>query len=300
MAPSNRPAKRSASKSRPGRLHGAMTCEAAFRGISSGCLGDVAACHQATCAGVPAALHQMRIALTRLRTAIAFFSPMVADQEWTRLKSELKWLNGYLGATRDLDVAIESLQRVGAGSVRAFRTARSESQRRLKRALASDRYRRWFKAMTALVEDGPWSAENDPRSARWHAIPISGYHAHKLARWHDKLASKSHGLQGMGRRKLHRLRLTSKRLRYAIEFSEGALPEADFARWRSVVKQLRKGQGILGEFNDARIRWSLIADLERSTGKSTTPDREQLKQLDRKKAARLLRRAAIVYRKIAR
>ena len=29
------------------------------------------------------------------------------------------------------------------------------------------------------------------------------------------------------------------------------------------------------------------------------PDREQLKQLDRKKAARLLRRAAIVYRKIA-
>jgi len=204
----------------------------------------------------------MRIALTRLRTAIAFFSPMVADQEWARLKPELKWLNGYLGATRDLDVAIESLQRVGAGSVRAFRTARSESQRRLKRALTSDRYRRWFKAMIAWVEDGPWSAENDPRSARWHAIPISGYHAHKLARWHDKLASKSHGLQGMGRRKLHRLRLTSKRLRYAIEFSEGALPEADFARWRSVVKQLRKGQGILGEFNDARIRWSVLTAVQ--------------------------------------
>jgi hypothetical protein len=62
---------------------------------------------------------------------------------------------------------------------------------------------------------------------------------------------------------------------------------------------LRKGQRILGEFNDTEIRWSLIADLERSTGKSPTPDREQLKQLDRKKAARLLRRAAIVYRKTA-
>ena len=298
MALTDRPAKRSASKSRPGRLHGAMTCETAFRGIASGCLGDVAACHQATCAGVPAALHQMRIALTRLRTAIAFFSPMVADAEWTRLKSELKWLNGYLGATRDLDVAIETLQRVGACSVRAFRTARDESQRRMKRALASDRYRRWFKAMTAWVEDGPWSAETDPRSARRRAMPISTYHAHKLARWHDKLTSKSHGLQGMGKRKLHRLRLASKRLRYAIEFSEGALPEADFARWRSAVKQLRKGQKILGEFNDAKIRWSLIADLDRSTG-SPMPDREQLKQLDRKKAARLLRRAAIVYRKIA-
>jgi CHAD domain-containing protein len=276
-----------------------MTCETAFRGIASGCLGDLAACHRATSAGVPAALHQMRIALTRLRTAIAFFSPMVADAEWTRLKSELKWLNGYLGPTRDLDVAIETLQREGAGSVHAFRTARGESQRRMKRALASDRYRRWFKAMTAWVQDGPWSAETDPRSARRRAMPISAYHARKLARWLDKLTSKSHGLQGMGKRKLHRLRLASKRLRYAIEFSEGALPEADFARWRSVVKQLRKGQRILGEFNDTKIRWSLIADLERSTGKSPTPDREQLKQLDRKKAARLLRRAAIVYRKTA-
>ena len=153
--------------------------------------------------------------------------------------------------------------------------------------------------MTAWVQDGPWSAETDPRSARRRAMPISAYHARKLARWLDKLTSKSHGLQGMGKRKLHRLRLASKRLRYAIEFSEGALPEADFARWRSVVKQLRKGQRILGEFNDTKIRWSLIADLERSTGKSPTPDREQLKQLDRKKAARLLRRAAIVYRKTA-
>jgi CHAD domain-containing protein len=299
MAASNRPAKRTASESRQGRLHGAMTCETAFRSIASGCLGDVAACHQATCAGVPAALHQMRIALTRLRTAIAFFSPMVTDQEWTPLKSELKWLNGYLGATRDVDVAIETLQRVGAGSLCAFRTARSESQRRLQRALASDRYRRWFKAMTAWVEGGPWSAETDPRSARRRTTPISVYHARKLARWHDKLSRKSRGLQGMGKRKLHQLRIASKRLRYSIEFSEGVLDEADSARWHSVVKQLRMGQKILGELNDARIRWSLITDLERSTGRSLGPDLERLKQLDRKKAARLLRRAAIVYRKIA-
>jgi len=276
-----------------------MTCEAAFQSIASGCLGDVATCHQATRAGAPSALHQMRIALTRLGTAIAFFSPMVADAEWTRLKSELKWLNGYLGATRDLDVAIEGLQRVGAGGVPAFRTARNESQRRLKRVLASDRYRQWFKAMTAWVEHGPWSAETDPRSARRRAMPVSAYHARTLERWHDKLARKSHGLQGMGKRKLHQLRIISKRLRYAIEFSEGVLAEADAARWRSVVKQLRKGQKILGEFNDAGIRWSLIADLDRSTAKSRIADREQLKRHDRKKTARLLRRAAVVYRKIA-
>jgi CHAD domain-containing protein len=300
MAPSDSPAKRSASKSRRGRLHGAMTCEAAFRRIALGCLGEVAACHQATCAGTPAALHQMRIALTRLRAAVAFFSQMVADAEWTRLKSELKWLSGYLGATRDLDVAIEALQRTGRITVlRAFRTARTESLRRLQRVLGSDRYRRWFAAMSEWVEHGPWSAGTDPRSARRRATPTSIYHAHKLARWHEKLTKKSRGLQGMGKRKLHRLRIASKRLRYAIEFSEGVLAEADFARWQAVVKQLRKGQKILGELNDAEIRWSLIGDLERSTGRTLAPDRGQMKQLDRKRAGRLLRRAAIVYHKIA-
>ncbi len=58
------------------------------------------------------ALHQMRIALTRLRTAISFFSPMVTDSQQTRIRDELKWLNAHLGAARDLDVAIERLRAI--------------------------------------------------------------------------------------------------------------------------------------------------------------------------------------------
>ena len=64
----------------------------------------------------------MRIALTRLRTAILFFSPMVDDPERTRIRDELKWLNAQLGSVRDLDVAIERLKAAGkhgaAGNVR--------------------------------------------------------------------------------------------------------------------------------------------------------------------------------------
>src|SRR6266702_2373093 len=94
------------------RLGPATPCAMAFRLIASGCLDDVAACHTATCAGDATALHQMRVALTRLRSAIAFFSPIVKDAAWTQLRSEWKWLNGYLGATRDLDDRSEE-RRVG-------------------------------------------------------------------------------------------------------------------------------------------------------------------------------------------
>jgi CHAD domain-containing protein len=287
------------SRSRPRRLDRTATCETAFCRVGLRCLGEVAANHAATCTGDPTALHQTRVALTRLRAAVAFYTPMVGDAEWSRLKAELKWLNSYLGAARDLDVAIETLTQTGLGGVRALKAERRASQERLKQALESDRYRRWFDGMTDWIERGPWTAQQDPRASRRRALAAGTYHARKLARWHDKLTRKSRGLQGMGKRKLHRLRLAGKRLRYAIEFSDGVFPKDEFSRWRDIVKQLRKGQKILGELNDAEIRQSLIAGLARSNGSASVPDEKQMKEFDRKRARRLLRRAAVVYRKIA-
>ena len=52
----------------------------------------------------------MRVALTRLRTAISFFSPMVADSQRKQISAELKWLRAELGAVRYLDVAIGRLE----------------------------------------------------------------------------------------------------------------------------------------------------------------------------------------------
>src|SRR6266702_484136 len=192
------------------RLGPATPCAIAFRLIASGCLDDVTACHRATCAGDATALHQTRVALTRLRSAIAFFSPMVMDTAWTQLRSEWKWLNGNLGATRDLDVAIENSR--GTPQQRVFKAARVESQRRLQRALRSNRYRQWFAAMSGWVANGAWSITPDRREVRLRAAPASAFHAQQLARWHEKLTERSRGLQGMGKNKRHRLRLASKRL----------------------------------------------------------------------------------------
>src|SRR3981189_2753104 len=63
------------------RLHAGMACDTVFRMVAGRNLRDLTAYHQATCAGDPTALHHMRIALTRLRTAILFFSPVSADPE---------------------------------------------------------------------------------------------------------------------------------------------------------------------------------------------------------------------------
>ena len=163
---------------RPRHLSQAMRCETAFRLILSECLEEVATNHEALSSGDPAALHQTRIALTRLKAAVAFYGPMVADSEWTRLKSELKWLSAHLGATRDLDVAIANSK--GLPEERMLQTARTDAFDALKEALQSDRYWRWFDGMWDWVGSGPWTTRQNRRAWQRRAVPVAGCHARRL------------------------------------------------------------------------------------------------------------------------
>src|SRR6185369_11034135 len=60
-------------------LNPATPCNIAFRIVASRHLARLTENHAATCDGDEDALHQMRVALTHLRTCILFFSPMVED-----------------------------------------------------------------------------------------------------------------------------------------------------------------------------------------------------------------------------
>src|SRR5439155_393447 len=67
---------------------------AAFRSIALDCTARIAAHHSSACAGDAEAVHQIRVAITRLRAAVSFFAPMTVDSEWSRLKKEIAWLHG--------------------------------------------------------------------------------------------------------------------------------------------------------------------------------------------------------------
>jgi hypothetical protein len=56
------------------RLNPMMSCDTAFRVIARRYLNELMSNHDATSRGDATALHQMRVALTRLRTVV-FFSP---------------------------------------------------------------------------------------------------------------------------------------------------------------------------------------------------------------------------------
>jgi CHAD domain-containing protein len=277
------------------RLNARMECDTAFRVVARRYLRDLTAHHGATCDGDATALHEMRIALTHLRTAMLFFSPMVADTESPQVAGELKWLNAQLGAVRDLDVAIDRLRKINRRKSPdiSWSARRARSHRQLARTLQSSRYRQLIKSTSDWIESGPWSVKSEKRSTRQRARPIAKYGADKLARWQKKLLKQSRELADMGTRKRHRLRLLNKRLSYSIASLEDLLADKRFSGQRAALKHLRRAQKSLGQLNDDTNGQALAAALQRDGVLTTLPFTGP------KREKRLLRAAAAAYRKLA-
>jgi CHAD domain-containing protein len=279
------------------RLGPTMTSERAFRSIARHCLDDLTSCQHKTSRGDFEALHQMRVSVTRLRAAVTFFSSMTSDPEWERLEREFKWLNSRLGAARDLDVIVKNSAKAGhhpagvAPYSRALDKQWIDSHLRLAKALQSKRYRRLTTSAAAWIENGPWSMRDDERSKRRRLARISAYSAGVLGRWHKQICKRGRKLRELKADKRHRLRIRTKKLRYAVEWFGGLLPSQSPDWHRAMLKQLRKAQTCLGELNDMETARALA----RSSGKSV-PAHGPL--FDAKREKRLMLAAEAAYQKL--
>jgi CHAD domain-containing protein len=276
-----------------------MPCDTAFRIVARRYLANLTANQEGTCKGDPEALHQMRVALTHLRAAILFFSPMVNDSACAQIRNELKWLNSQLGPLRDLDVTIERIMAINPKRpeaiphFQAWRDKRAEGQRELIRSLQSARYRRLIEHISRWIESGPWSTQRGKRVAEKRGSPIGPYSADRLAQWEERLLKKRHKLRDMGPKKRHRLRLLNKKLNYSIESVAELFADKRLSRQRDAIRYLRKAQKSLGQLNDDVRGRALMLELRREGIK--TP----MQLLGPKGEKRLLRTAEAAYRKLA-
>jgi CHAD domain-containing protein len=280
------------------RLNSAMACDTAFRIVARRHLEALKANHASTCKGEPEALHQMRVALTHLRTAILFFSPMVHDTVRDEVRDELKWLNGELGAVRDLDVAVgrvealDDKQPQAATALASWNEKRDEGHQLLARMLNSVRYRWLIDQTSGWIENGPWSTKKGKQAVRERASPIGPYSAARLEEWEHKLLKRSRKLRKMGTKKRHRLRLFNKKLTYSIDSLEDLFTAKTFSKQKTALKHLSKAQRSLGRLNDGAKGNQLAAELEQK-GVQT-----QLQFLKPKRKKRLLKKASKAYRKL--
>jgi CHAD domain-containing protein len=275
-----------------------MACDTAFRIIARRHLDAVIAEHEGTCNGDPDALHRIRIALTRLRTAIRFFSPMVDDAIRPEVWTGLKWLHGQLGMVRDLDVVIERITAASAedlasiAQLQVWNDKRAESHRLLTRALRSARYRRLAEQTASWIESGPWSTKRSKEAIRLRSTPLGEHAAHQLAQWEKKLLKKAYKLADLSVQKRHRVRLLNKRMTYSVESLEDLFADNSLAEHKAALKRLRRAQRSLGQLNDdARSRALTKPVLDGGAEAS-------FHFLGRKQKTKLLRKATTAYKKL--
>jgi CHAD domain-containing protein/uncharacterized protein YjbK len=203
-------------------------------------------------------LHAMRVATRRMRAAWRVFGSAYRQGRGQRMRGHLKEVAGRLGAVRDLDVLIEGLrgyqaalpagERAGISPlIAAWEAERDDARILLLRDLDSVAYRQWVTAyshfvvteglgaLPQLTPTSPLRVREMAGSRIWAAYEdVRAYEA--TLRWAD-LAT------------LHQLRITAKRLRYAIEFFREALgPDAASAIARTVALQDH-----LGALHDAEV-----------------------------------------------
>ncbi|MCK1358969.1 CHAD domain-containing protein [Bradyrhizobium sp. 199] len=282
----------------PACLSAGMACDTAFRIIARRHLDAVLTQHDGTCRGEPDALHQIRIALTHLRTAIRFFSPMVDDALRPNVWAELKWLNGQLGMVRDLDVAIERVVAESSdelaviAELQHWDEKRAESHRLLARTLQSARYRRLVEQTSTWIEGGPWSTRRSKETIRLRRCTLADHASERLAEWETKLLKKARKLRKLDVEKRHKLRLVNKRMTYSIESLQDLFAEESLTKQKSVLKKLRKAQRSLGQLNDDARGQVLAASLNGASLDASN------RFLNRKREKKLLRTASMAYRRL--
>lgn len=233
----------------------AMDCTAAFQAIARDCLVRMQAQRPGTVAGDVEALHQMRIAISRLRATVAFFAPMTSDAAWPKLKQELAWLYAVLGDAHDADVMAalvhhKRYRQWAAGIVAHDDKNRDRLYRRVVAGLRSKRFERLMDALTRWVERGPWLIRRDDGAQRRRAAPLRTYCRQQLEHWRTRLNRKGRRLATMGGKRRHSLRIKVKRYRYVLEALCDICPPAARANLRYLLKPAKRLQQAIGDLRD--------------------------------------------------
>jgi triphosphatase len=276
-----------ASKAERVCLDQTMPVEDAFRRIIASCLRQYRL-NEAVLLGRRARseLHQARVALRRLRSALTIFRPILGDQR-DRLTREVRHLAAILGKARDYDVFIAHL---GPGPARdAAGAAHDSAYAEVEAALAARRTRR------LLLDIAHWASPNalcvEKSDRDLSEMPVERFAAEALDRRWKRIAKYEKHLEGLDEAKLHQLRKDLKKLRYCAEFFASLRHGRDKAR-HELIASMKSLAAALGELVDGAIARKLIAEL----GLADEPEIWAIPSIrDRDK---LLKRAARCYSRL--
>lgn len=199
----------------------------------------------------PDPVHEIRVALRRLRGAIASFKAVCDDDERGAVKDELAWLAGQLDAARDLDVLLTYTLpgQTGVLDAEALRVltdrvlvARGEAYEAAEHALEGLRCRALLLNTLQWLSFGAWTQQPSP--------PLKRFAARRLEAWRRRMRHRGQRLAVLTHEERHHLRIDGKKLRYDAEALQELFGHPK--RAAKMIKALKGMQDVLGALNDAQ------------------------------------------------
>lgn len=217
----------------------------------------------------PASIHQMRVSMRRLRSALYGARNLLPETEYEYVRLKLKYLLQSLGAARDWEVLTERMSELED----------EEDIEDVQRAANVQKSRALVRAMDAVGSRKNTLAALE--AMRWFEdLPTARYGRKLKVRARDAASDILSDLFGRVRRRgrhfeeqsvgdRHRLRIAGKNLRYNVELYGALYPKPKVERFLVLLKPV---QDDLGHLNDVSRARDLLGELAKRSPQKAAAD----------------------------
>ena len=213
-------------------------------------------------ARLPEGLHQLRVALRRMRSAFTVFRKEIGGETAEMLSAEAKWLGNAVGRARDFDVFTHDILEPvtpADGEEGAFEVLKRKVEEERARAWAaadkafhSQRYSRFVLQLALFLTEKGWRAKSSAGD------PVEDFAARALDKRQASVEKLGNRMAELDEEKRHEMRKRLKKLRYALSFFQSLFEKK---KAKPYLKDLARLQDAFGALNDLATARTILGDL---------------------------------------
>jgi inorganic triphosphatase YgiF len=218
----------------------------------------------------PEGVHQMRVALRRLRAALGLFNKGAPHEDFVRFRAEAKRIAGAMGEARDQDVIRNLIEKGPArvlgdnaslGSLlKASARKRAAAYVAVRELIDAPETSRFVLDLQSFIARRGWKNELVEEAA----ASAPAFAAQSLGRLDKRALKRGKGLVKLAPEERHEARIALKNLRYAADFFSSLFSRGKGAK--KFARAIGELQEALGAYNDAIVARAIVADLEKAAG----------------------------------
>jgi len=228
-------------------------------------------------------VHQMRVALRRLRSCLTLYEPLIPKKTHVKLRGEMKWLTGLLGEARDWDVFALNLSKIQAEPLQPAANHplstvdqtvlqdqltqvqakvadyQATAYVKLREALRSPRYSRLLLLTGKWLTQRSWRKRVNKQILQQLDGSVISFANQVLDNQYQEVCQQGKNLTQLSPTQRHNVRILIKKLAYGTRFFAILYPKKAIRPFQDNLAELQEQLGIL---NDANVANQLVNQLQ--------------------------------------